>query len=80
MSIDRASRQPIAGGHYAVVCGLNMRNIVLQDPAVGHPLTLTRRHFFNVWFDFTYVYPRVRDDLIIRRLIVIVPREFAAAE
>jgi len=61
----------IAGGHYSVVCGLNRDSIVLEDPAIGRRRAIPRRRFLNVWFDFTHVYPKVRDDLIIRRLIII---------
>jgi ABC-type bacteriocin/lantibiotic exporter with double-glycine peptidase domain len=76
-SEDLRTRQHIAGGHYSVVCGLSPRNVILEDPALGRRRTIPRRSFFNVWFDFTHAYPKVRDDLILRRLIVIAPRDVA---
>jgi ABC-type bacteriocin/lantibiotic exporter with double-glycine peptidase domain len=57
-------------GHYSVVCGLDRRHIVLQDPAVGRRRHIVRQDFLNLWFDFVGVRPS-RQDLIIRRLIVV---------
>ena len=71
VSEDLRTKRHIAGGHYSVVCGLNRDSIVLEDPAIGRRRAIPRRRFLNVWFDFTHVYPKVRDDLIIRRLIII---------
>ena len=67
------SRSPMACGHYSVVCGLDRKHIFLQDPAIGRRRRLTRRDFLNLWFDFQQVRPR-REDLIVRRLIVVRPR------
>jgi ABC-type bacteriocin/lantibiotic exporter with double-glycine peptidase domain len=74
-SEDLRTRQHIVGGHYSVVCGLSRRNIILEDPAMGRRRTIPRQRFFNVWFDFTHAYPKVRDDLILRRLVAIAPRD-----
>jgi ABC-type bacteriocin/lantibiotic exporter with double-glycine peptidase domain len=64
-----------ACGHYSVVCGLDERHIILQDPSIGRRRRLARKHFRDVWFDFRRVFPRAKEDLIIRRLIIVVPRE-----
>jgi predicted double-glycine peptidase len=71
----RSSRTPMACGHYSVVCGMDDKHIVLQDPAVGRRRRVSRRNFLNVWFDFKRVLPRKAEDLIIRRLIVVTPGE-----
>lgn len=68
-------RTPMACGHYSVVCGLDKQAITIQDPAIGRRRRISRRSFLNVWFDFKHVLPRKKDDLIIRRLIVITPGE-----
>jgi predicted double-glycine peptidase len=64
-------------GHYSVVCGLDKRHILLEDPGIGRRRRLSRRNFLNVWFDFKRVFPKAQDDLIIRRLIVVAPQEFS---
>ncbi len=67
------SRSPMPCGHYSVVCGLDRHSIFLQDPAIGRRRRVARRDFVNLWFDFSRVRPR-RQDLIVRRLIVVRPR------
>jgi ABC-type bacteriocin/lantibiotic exporter with double-glycine peptidase domain len=69
-------RSPMACGHYSIVCGLDKERIFLQDPGLGRCRHLSRKRFLNVRFDFERVSPRVRDDLIIRRLIVAAPTAF----
>jgi len=64
----------MACGHYSVVCGLGREHILLQDPAVGRR-RIARRTFLKVWFDFVSDYPRRRSDLLIRRMIVVAPRD-----
>src|ERR1700722_7507683 len=72
---DQSGSLPIAGGHYSVVCGLTAKDIILEDPAIGGRRALPRRVFRNVWFDFTYLHPSSKNDLIIRRLIAVAPPE-----
>jgi ABC-type bacteriocin/lantibiotic exporter with double-glycine peptidase domain len=64
----------MACGHYSVVCGLDREYILLQDPAVGRR-RIARRKFLKVWFDFQSDYPREQRDLLIRRMIVVAPRD-----
>jgi ABC-type bacteriocin/lantibiotic exporter with double-glycine peptidase domain len=70
---SHAGRAPMPCGHYSVVCGINANYIYLQDPAIGRRRRVSRRDFLNLWFDFTCVRPK-REDLIVRRLIVVRPR------
>ncbi len=59
-------------GHYGVVVDIDKENIYLQDPEIGHVKAMKRNQFFRVWFDFPGDYLASRDDLTIRRMIVIV--------
>jgi ABC-type bacteriocin/lantibiotic exporter with double-glycine peptidase domain len=77
MSTVAARGTATACGHYSVVCGLDKHHILLQDPGIGRRRRLSRRNFLNVWFDFKRVFPKGRDDLIIRRSIVVAPQEFS---
>ena len=65
----------MACGHYSVVFGLEKRHIVLQDPAIGCRRRVSRQAFLNVWFDFKNIFPKQADDLVIRRMIIVGPRE-----
>ncbi len=58
-------------GHYSVAVGLDRKYIYLQDPEWGRPRRIDRQTFQRVWFDFPGDFLRNKNDLIIRRLIVI---------
>lgn len=60
----------VADGHYSVVCGIDEKNIYLQDPETGNMRKLEKEDFMTVWFDFSgkYIKP---NELIIRQIIVI---------
>lgn len=60
----------VSDGHYSVVCGLDDKNIYLQDPEIGSMRKLDKEDFMTVWFDFTgkYIKP---NELIIRQIIAI---------
>jgi ABC-type bacteriocin/lantibiotic exporter with double-glycine peptidase domain len=77
MSTARSSSrsQPLACGHYSVVYGIDKNHITLADPALGGRRRMSRNVFRNVWFDFKNVFPQRNDDLILRRMIVVVPDE-----
>jgi predicted double-glycine peptidase len=60
----------VADGHYSVVCGLDDKNIYLQDPEIGSLRKLDKEDFMAVWFDFTGKYIK-SDELIIRQIIAI---------
>jgi hypothetical protein len=77
---DPRSNACILEGHYSVVCGLSKDEILLEDPAHGSVRRIPRRYFLRAWFDFTHLYPKQQDDLVIRRMIVIAPDEFFEAK
>lgn len=59
----------VPDGHNSIVCGLDEKNIYLQDPEVGRMRTITREDFLRVWFDFSSDHIEKWDDLIIRQMI-----------
>lgn len=58
-------------GHYSVVVDIDEENIYMQDPELGNLRTLDIETFKRVWFDFTGNYLKSKDDMIIRRMIVV---------
>ncbi len=60
----------ISDGHYSVVCGIDNKNIYLQDPETGSMRKLNKEDFMTVWFDFAGKYIK-SDELIIRQIIAI---------
>ena len=59
------------GGHYSVVSAIDKENIYLEDPSLGHRRAMNPATFKRLWFDFPADYLTSKDDLIIRRMIVI---------
>lgn len=60
-------------GHYSVVVDINDENIYLLDPEIGYVRAMRLYKFYRVWFDFPGEYIKTKDDLTIRRMIVIYP-------
>lgn len=60
----------VSDGHYSVVCGMDDKNIYIQDPETGGIRKLDKEDFMTVWFDFTGMYIK-KDELIIRQIIAI---------
>ncbi len=58
-------------GHYSVVIGLDKKFIYLQDPEIASIRKMKRLDFKRVWFDFDGSFMKAKNDLILRRLIVI---------
>ena len=58
-------------GHYSVVAGIDNKNIYLQDPELSKIRKLEINDFKRIWFDFPGRFLRSKNDLIIRRLIII---------
>lgn len=58
-------------GHYSVVVDIDDKNIYMQDPELGGLKIMDLETFKRVWFDFTGNFLKSKDQLIIRRLIVI---------
>jgi predicted deacylase len=59
------------GGHYSVVSGIDKENIYLEDPSLGHRRAMKRTTFQRLWFDFPNEYLKSKNEVIIRRMIVI---------
>jgi hypothetical protein len=47
--------------------------IILEDPAIGRKRRLPGQLFMSLWYDFKYLSPRKKEDLIMRRMIVVAP-------
>ena len=62
-------------GHYSVVVNVDEENIYLQDPSLGHLKAMRLKVFERVWFDFLGSRMETKEDLILRRLIVIAPNQ-----
>ncbi|TSC53550.1 MAG: putative fusion protein (N:peptidase-C:desuccinylase) [Parcubacteria group bacterium LiPW_39] len=60
-------------GHYSVVAGLDKKFIYLQDPEIAGIRKMKKKDFKRVWFDFEGDFIKNKNDLILRRLIIIVP-------
>ncbi len=58
-------------GHYSVVMGIDEENIYLQNPEIGGIQELSLKTFKRIWFDFPGAFIKSKDDLILRRIIVI---------
>ncbi len=77
----RTNIPPIAGwfstddSHYSPVVGLDAQRIYLQDPELRRMRVMDREAFMRVWFDFDSDVPRHERDCILRRLIVLRPKE-----
>lgn len=61
----------IDDGHYSVVTDINDKYIYLTDPYQGEPISIKKTKFYRVWFDFPGLYLQQKQDLILRRIIVI---------
>ncbi len=60
-------------GHYSVVVDVDEENIYLLDPEIGYVRAMRWKKFYRVWFDFPGEFIRDKDDLSIRRMVVIFP-------
>jgi len=58
-------------GHYSPVVDINQENIYLQDPELKGIRTMKIKTFKRVWFDFPGNFLHSKDEIIIRRMIVI---------
>ncbi len=65
----------MADGHYSVVVGLDAHSIYLQDPEIGGLRKIPRDDFLRVWFDFTGSYIRSLDEMLLRSLIAVYPKQ-----
>ena len=58
-------------GHYSSVVDINQENIYLQDSELRGIRTMKIKTFRRVWFDFSGDVLHSKDEIIIRRMIVI---------
>lgn len=58
-------------GHYSVVVDIDQENIHLLDPGLGHLRAMRLKDFYRVWFDFPGDCIKNKNELILRRMIVI---------
>lgn len=61
-------------GHYSIVVDIDSENVYLLDPEIGYVRAMRRVKFFRVWFDFPGDFLRSKNDLTIRRMIVILKK------
>lgn len=61
----------IDDGHYSVVVDITKDNIFIIDPELGYVRAMRLKKFFRVWFDFPGEYIKTKNDIIIRRLIIV---------
>ncbi|MEK7510521.1 MAG: cysteine peptidase family C39 domain-containing protein [Patescibacteria group bacterium] len=59
------------GGHYSVVVDVDARKISLQDPLIGRMRIVPLRDFERLWFDFREEFVKSKNDLVVRRMIII---------
>lgn len=60
-------------GHYSVAVGLDAKNIYLMDPELAAIRKIDRVTFKRIWFDFPGDFIKSKNDIVIRRMIVIEP-------
>ena len=58
-------------GHYSVGVGIDRKNIWLQDPEIGKIKKLDLETFKRVWFDFPGNFLKSKNQIIIRRMVVV---------
>lgn len=58
-------------GHYSVVVDIDKENIYIQDPGLGYLRAMKIKKFKRVWFDFSGDFLKSKDDIVLRRIIVI---------
>jgi len=57
--------------HYSVVVGINKKDIYLKDPEIGRGRKMDINYFKKLWFGINGSILKSKDDLVIRRIIVI---------
>lgn len=61
----------IDDGHYSVVVGIDKKYIYLQDPEIGKIRKIDLKTFKRIWFDFPSNFLKKKQDIIIRRMLVL---------
>lgn len=60
-------------GHYSVAVGMDRSKIHLIDPECGTLRSFPLKNFKRVWFDFPGDFLQDKQDMVIRRMIVVRP-------
>lgn len=58
-------------GHFSVVSNIDRENIYLQDPHLGHMRAIRLNIFKRIWFTFSGKYMKTKNDLSLRKMLVI---------
>jgi ABC-type bacteriocin/lantibiotic exporter with double-glycine peptidase domain len=61
-------------GHYSVVVAMDKKNIVLMDPELKGRRIMPLQTFYRIWFDFPGDYIKDKKEMILRLMIVVVPK------
>lgn len=64
-------------GHYSVTVDIDKDNIYLQDPELGAIRKMDLETFKRVWFDFSGNFLKSKDQIVIRRMIVVYNQLYA---
>ena len=62
-------------GHSSVVVALDDEKIYLQDPEIAGLREIPRKEFLRVWFDFPGAVITKPEDIILRQIVIIRPKE-----
>jgi predicted double-glycine peptidase len=62
-------------GHYSLVVGLDDEHVYLQDPEIGGLRTIQRKQFWRVWFDFEQDWITHKDDMVLRWMAAVYPKD-----
>jgi len=71
----------IDDGHYSVVVDINKKELTLMDPTLQKLILYIRRRkipvdkFLRIWFDFPGNFIKDSKDLILRSMLVIIPKK-----
>lgn len=62
-------------GHYSPMIKIDANYIWLLDPVTAKPVKIKLKIFNFIWFDFIHTPIRTKNDFVVRRMIVIHPKE-----
>ena len=64
-------------GHYSVVADIDKNNITLIDPSLKRGIRkFSNEKFLRIWFDFPGKYSKDSKEVILRLVLVVVPKSF----
>lgn len=64
--------------HYSVAVGLDRTHIHLMDPYIGEVQSFTHKVFNRIWFGFRDDTLNQPEDIVLRRMIVVKPKQQVA--